>query len=334
MDISGEPRRTFPPETSSVRAARQFVGAHLEDLGQPDLLWSALQLVSELATNAVLHARSTFSVAVSVLADGAVRIEVGDTGDALPHQRHYGVDATTGRGVAVVAGLARDWGVVKLAEGGKIVWCEIGDRADWESAVNTADEPPGGAAARVARPADGTSTALDGRVVDDAAGHLLARKAAGTATDGLVTARILRLPLKLHARAQQHSEELDREFALIAEQAKQEPGSVPDRLLGLSATMSARYAGFTEEQKALIDAAIEAGDSVLDELTCTLPRRAGGAAEQAGRILDDADELCRQGRLLALATPPEVLAYRQWYLAEFVAQAAGAAPTPWQGSSE
>jgi hypothetical protein len=49
-------------------------------------------------------------------------------------------------------------------------------------------------------------------------------------------------------------------------------------------------------------------------------------------MLDDADEYCREGRhLLTLATPPDLLAYRRWYLQQFVDQARGRPATPWDG---
>jgi hypothetical protein len=47
-------------------------------------------------------------------------------------------------------------------------------------------------------------------------------------------------------------------------------------------------------------------------------------------MLDEVDEFCRQGKhLLTLATPPELVAYRRWYLGEFIAQLAGRPATPW-----
>jgi len=118
----------FEAESTSVQAARQFLAEMLTQWQREDVLWPALQAVSELATNCVLHARTDFRVEVRVLPDGAVRLAVADGADALPRQRHYGDDATTGRGVALVAGLARTWGVERRPAG-KVVWCEIDDDA-------------------------------------------------------------------------------------------------------------------------------------------------------------------------------------------------------------
>ena len=51
-----------------------------------------------------------------------------------------------------------------------------------------------------------------------------------------------------------------------------------------------------------------------------------------GAIFDEADDYCRAGEhLLSLATPPEALAFRKWFINEFVAQIGGSAPVPWGG---
>ncbi|MCW2716133.1 MAG: hypothetical protein JWN88_3180 [Frankiales bacterium] len=152
----------------------------------------------------------------------------------------------------------------------------------------------------------------------------------GGATD-LVTVRILGLPLQLHARAQQQGEGMRREFALIVEQSREHADAVPSRLLQLSTMLSQRYEGFSIAQEELIQDRIEAGDLQLDELLFTLPAHAGEAAAQLGTVLEEADEFCRQGQLLTLATPPELVAYRQWYLDNFVTQCAGGDPIPWSG---
>ncbi|MDQ1709126.1 MAG: hypothetical protein QOG49_511 [Frankiaceae bacterium] len=152
---------------------------------------------------------------------------------------------------------------------------------------------------------------------------------AAGAADRVVTVRLLALPLALHDRAQQHAEAMQREFRLILEQARAEEGSVPHRLLDLSRVLSERYEGLSDEQEAQIAAALAAGEPALDELVFQLPAHVAGAAEQLGAILDEADEFCRQGRLLTLETPPELVRYRRWYLDNFVHQSAGEPPQPW-----
>ena len=146
-----------------------------------------------------------------------------------------------------------------------------------------------------------------------------------------MTVRLMGLPLKVHARAQQHNSEMTREFQLIVEQDHQGGGSVPARLLQISTLLSARYAGFTEEQEARIEAGIAAGEAQLDEVAFLVPADVGDAARQLGDILDEAEEFCRSGQLLTLSATPDVSAYRRWYLDNFIVQCAGAPPLPWTG---
>lgn len=146
----------------------------------------------------------------------------------------------------------------------------------------------------------------------------------------LVTVDLLALPVVLHARAQEHSDELRREFRLMLEGVDGEDIShVPTRLLHLMRSLSVAYSGFTVAQEEELEQAVSAGTASLD-LRFTVPAAASGAALELGAALAAADEYCRAGRhLLTLTTPPALLAYREWYLGEFVSQIAGAPPRPW-----
>lgn len=116
-------RLVLPPATGSVGVARRFLVERLEAWGVPHLQWQAVQIISELATNAVMHARSEFTVVLS-MEDDLLRIEVHDHDARLPHQRHFDVHATTGRGLALVGTLSRSWGA-RADDGGKVVWCLV-----------------------------------------------------------------------------------------------------------------------------------------------------------------------------------------------------------------
>lgn len=116
---------TLPGQASSVPSARRFAVRTLEAWGLPAVGWSAAVVVTELASNAVLHARTEFDVAVVRLRD-AVRLEVTDRARTAPRPRTHGPDATTGRGLLLVAELARTWGTQPAPDGpGKTVWCEL-----------------------------------------------------------------------------------------------------------------------------------------------------------------------------------------------------------------
>jgi anti-sigma regulatory factor (Ser/Thr protein kinase) len=110
---------TFAPRPTAVRAARQFVVEQLPGGGVAD---TAALLVSELATNAVEHARTDFTVRV-VLAD-SLRVEVADRSPALPVRRQVPVQAERGRGLSIVDTLAARWGT-STTEDGKVVWFEL-----------------------------------------------------------------------------------------------------------------------------------------------------------------------------------------------------------------
>jgi hypothetical protein len=149
----------------------------------------------------------------------------------------------------------------------------------------------------------------------------------------LVTVELRRLPVELQARAAEHAQELQREFVLIADGLQHSDGTspLPRRLLDLIERLQRQYGGFTVEQEDAFDEAVRAGVRTLD-LTFHVPPDVAPAAAELGQLLDEADEYCREGRhLLTLATPPDLLAYRQWYLQQFVDQVAGHPPTPWGG---
>jgi anti-sigma regulatory factor (Ser/Thr protein kinase) len=81
-------------------------------------------LVSELVTNAVLHARSASRVDVD-RSDGYVRVAVRDDSSEPPLLRDNGADSTTGRGLLLVERVARTWGVDRSSSRGKTVWFEL-----------------------------------------------------------------------------------------------------------------------------------------------------------------------------------------------------------------
>jgi hypothetical protein len=154
--------------------------------------------------------------------------------------------------------------------------------------------------------------------------------AAGDPAD-LVDIHVLRLPVAVWAQAQEHSDALMREFALIASDAASgpEPSHVPARLLQLVEMLNAGYAGFTGEQEAQLHAAVEAEEAEID-LHYRVPRSVGPAAQQLGGLLDEADDYCRAGQhLLTLTTPPEQVRFRRWFLDQFTDQAAGLPPVAW-----
>ena len=151
----------------------------------------------------------------------------------------------------------------------------------------------------------------------------------GDAAPELITVRLVHFPLDLSGQSSEHFEGLKREFALLTIR-HDEPAEVPKRLLELVDALNDRYSGMTEGTNRQRDAAIERGEKVLDELVYVVPPQVADACIELSNILDEADDFCRQGGvLLTLATPPPSVAFRRWYLGEFVAQARGLPPLSW-----
>jgi hypothetical protein len=97
----------------------------------------AVALVSELATNAVIHARTRFTIVVSREGE-TIRVGVHDLSAVIPRRREWGVDATTGRGLRLVATLSSRWGI-DAETGGKVVWFEVPGEGSREVAAWYAD---------------------------------------------------------------------------------------------------------------------------------------------------------------------------------------------------
>jgi anti-sigma regulatory factor (Ser/Thr protein kinase) len=112
----------FPPEPSSVTDARHFVADSLAAEGCPRAtVETAKILVSELASNAVVHARSPFQVSVRQH-DHSLTVAVADGSTVRPRPRE--ITSSGGRGLHLVEALANDWGVCDR-EGGKAVYFRL-----------------------------------------------------------------------------------------------------------------------------------------------------------------------------------------------------------------
>jgi hypothetical protein len=144
--------------------------------------------------------------------------------------------------------------------------------------------------------------------------------------------RLIGLPVGLHARSQEHTAELLREMYLLS-QGLSDRGlgerHLPTRLVELVEALTSQFSAFTEAQDREIADAVATGLEEVD-IVYSVPVEAGPAASALADMLDEADEFCRQGKhLLTLATPPELVLYRQWVLTEFANQLSGHAATPW-----
>lgn len=114
----------WPPEPSHVGDARRFVEDRLLADRLTNLVETSQLIVSELATNAVRHARSPFRLTM-VREDDRLRLEVHDDSPASAALRDHGPEDPDGRGLQLVSTLSSEWGVTAHPNGGKSVWALV-----------------------------------------------------------------------------------------------------------------------------------------------------------------------------------------------------------------
>ena len=124
--MSRERTQRFGPSLSQVGNARRFAisvvrewGCDFTDLGL---------VVGELAANAVLHGRSSFTVSLRRHRN-RIAVEVADDSPQPPSMTVVPGAASSGRGLVIVDRLSRVWGVRPGASGGKVIWADLDRRA-------------------------------------------------------------------------------------------------------------------------------------------------------------------------------------------------------------
>jgi anti-sigma regulatory factor (Ser/Thr protein kinase) len=116
VELAGRP--------ASVHSARVFTADALGDGGvEASVVDLAVLLVSELVTNAVVHARSGVRVTIR-LDPHFVRVDVEDHGRGRPLVRPFTRDRPNGRGLWIVDRFATEWGTERYAKH-KVVWFEL-----------------------------------------------------------------------------------------------------------------------------------------------------------------------------------------------------------------
>jgi anti-sigma regulatory factor (Ser/Thr protein kinase) len=114
---------TFPAELQSVGAARRFLRATLRAWNNDAYDYAAALVLTELATNATLHARTPYTVLLRLEPTHLV-VEVLDSSPRLPQARHYATDSATGRGITLVDSFCDTWGTTPTPDG-KVVWAHV-----------------------------------------------------------------------------------------------------------------------------------------------------------------------------------------------------------------
>jgi len=291
-DVRDEQTR-LPPEARSAGAARAFLNRILTAAGRQEWADAALLAVSEVVTNAVLHARTEIQLRVRAEADSLL-VEVRDFASALPRQRSYAADASTGRGLELVELLTADHGVRPHGAEGKTVWFRLG-RA----------EPD------VVAPVEG----------DEA---VVARDATAGGRERL-RVRLEDLPVALWLAAQQHHDAMLRELALHG--ASGGDGTVDPSQLAAAALAEADVARAVAAALDTPSTARSGGTADVE-----LDGQQAEAFAVLQDVLDAGERLARTERLLVRPGLPEIVALRDWCCEQVLAQQLGVPASPWPGT--
>ncbi|MFJ6350347.1 SpoIIE family protein phosphatase [Streptomyces sp. NPDC092046] len=144
------PRRTMmtvaQAEPERIAAAREQLRQLLHDWSDEDQVDSAVLMVSEMVTNVLVHTDGDALLVAEVVCGGKsrrLRVEVADASDELPHKRHPGEMASSGRGLWLMEMLAHAWGVDPRGEG-KSIWFELHEPHEDDAPDGEADGEPDG----------------------------------------------------------------------------------------------------------------------------------------------------------------------------------------------
>ena len=111
------------PHPTAPRASRDFVTRALLDWRLGRVIPAASLVVSELVTNSTMYAGTDIALSVA-WHHGALRLAVRDNSSRLPRKVYSALDLH-GRGLTIVAGLSRAFGVLPTSDGGKVVWAVL-----------------------------------------------------------------------------------------------------------------------------------------------------------------------------------------------------------------
>jgi anti-sigma regulatory factor (Ser/Thr protein kinase) len=297
----------LPASPPSVRMARDWVTGVLREIGRAELAESARLAVSELVTNAILHAEPPMTVHIRGTVEHP-RIEVTDQSLVPPRrlasQLLVDVDdaqswSTMGRGLDLVASYSARWGADISPNGlGKVVWFEPSDGI-------------------LEAPADGEVFDMESVLADLEPLPL----------DKGVTVVLERMPVELFLHLRRHFNELGRELRLLA---LSEPARYP-----LAVEFSDTYLQVEHERRHVggldvLEKAMKDGTGSVD-LTYAAPSTAPATMAQLATLLERVYGELSGKVLLSVRPPSSLIDLEDWYLGEFGRQAGGEEPTPWDG---
>jgi anti-sigma regulatory factor (Ser/Thr protein kinase) len=279
----------LPCDVASSSAARHFVRETLAQAAD-DLRANASLLVSEVVSNAVLHASGPVTVEVQQKGS-AYRIAVSDGSRTPPTEKGYRADDPTGRGLHLLDCVAAAWGWKRTGTG-KVVWFDL-------------PVPLGGSLS------PGTE-----------------RKSYREPYPSGTPIALLKAPIQKMIRTAAHFDALYREFRLIMELEPSHLHAVPGRLLSLIDELGASFLGFGHSTEEAWDTAVRENRETGD-IHFRIPSEAGPVVVRYNQLLDEADDYCQRAELLTIAPTDEALAVRRWAFGQVACQCRGEPPTPW-----
>jgi len=326
---------TFDPIALSARLARHFVRGLLEEAGRQGWVEAATVAVTEVVTNAVLHAHTTLDV-TAVVTQNQLLVEVLDHNPALPTRRSYAAEATTGRGMELVTAYTSASGVRPLGTSGKVVWFRIRDDAagDVELAPTADDVAP--------------------QDLDDPPGER-------SAAEGLVDVQLLGLSPSLWLAAREHHDAILREYALHRAEHDDSVTSADD-LVHADAARSVMAGLGQHVLAAVIGGPRSGGGSGVDgtdtpatpggtplaepgavsmadlparlDLVLQLRPTVAASFRRLQVVLDAAEALARSERMLIRPALPEIVAVRNWACEQVIVQLGGDPAAAWPGADD
>jgi anti-sigma regulatory factor (Ser/Thr protein kinase) len=289
----------LPAEASSASRARALVRQVLEHSGAVALVDAAQLAVSEVITNALVHAGTPIHLRV-VFRVARLRVEVADGSPVFPSPRDYTSLAGTGRGLTLLDDSVDRWGVFAQGEG-KLVWFEIG-------------------------------TANAG----DAAGSSRGTLRDEDADRATIRVELRNVPLLMHAAWQEHAAALLRDFLLLS--LEDDPAALElhaqasEALSLLHDQLPAPEIG--DEPEAIMATAIEPDVSSAVSMLA-VPRDSVSHFETLDDLMDQAVAAADDGQLLVPATQPEVQEMRTWLCQQIRDQSLGPmTPVAWAARTD
>lgn len=307
------------PDPSAAGTAREWVAAALDGWPTPSVETARL-LVSELVTNAVLHART--EIALRRRLEGArARFEVSDGRREGPVPKRYSPDSATGRGLRLVDALATEWGVTRAGRG-KTVWFVVTPDA-------------GGGSAQAGRQGDADVQAqAEPPTPAEAASPPNATSPAATAPCEVATVQVLAIPLDVYLEAEQHDDAVMRELTLLLQSSSARGDlEVPARLLEIAADVRAAFGPVITSVRVQVERALRRRRATVD-LTLRAPVEGWEALRRLASQFDEVDRFCEAGNLLTLGSSRRLRHFRKWFAQQVADQLRGMSPTPWSEGTE